>query len=160
MIDPPRIRPGRDHARGQEGLDLRAPQEPAIDLGVIERADPHAVTPQDERPVVPVPERNGELPPSPGEHPFAQVFIEVGPGLGVAPGLEPVPAREQFLAQFGILKQLAVERDPDRLILIADRLPAAGQVNDRQPPSSERHPRLDVDLLVVGPSVRNGPRHG
>ena len=50
-----------DHPRGQQRLDLRAPEQPAVDLGVVERADADPVAAQDQGPVVAVPERDGEL---------------------------------------------------------------------------------------------------
>ena len=40
------IRTCGHHARGENRLDLRSPEEPAVDLGVIERADPDAVAPR------------------------------------------------------------------------------------------------------------------
>ncbi len=96
MIDAPGIGPRGDHARGEERLDLGAPKQPAVDLGVVERADPDAVAAEDQRARLAVPERDGELPPRLVEHPFAQVLVEVDPGLGVATGREPMAARQEL----------------------------------------------------------------
>ena len=113
VIDPLRVGPRLDQPRGQQRLDLRAPEQPAVALGVVERADAHAVAAQDQRPVGAVPERDGELAPGLLEHPLAAVLVEVDPGLGVAAGRQPVAAGQQLLAQLGILEELAVEGDPD-----------------------------------------------
>ena len=58
---PADVWPRGDHARGEQGLDLRAPEQPAVDLGVVERADADPVAAQDQGAAVPVPERDGEL---------------------------------------------------------------------------------------------------
>ena len=39
MVDPTRIGPGGHQARGEDGLDLRAPDQPAVGLGIIQGAD-------------------------------------------------------------------------------------------------------------------------
>ncbi len=67
------------------------------------------------------------------EHLWTVVLVEMDPRLGVAAGGEPVPSGEQVATQLGILEQLAVEGDPDRAVLVADRLSSPGQVDDREP---------------------------
>ena len=109
--------------------------------------------------LVAVPERDGELAAGLGEHALAAVLVQVDPGLGVASGRQPVAACQELLSQLGVLEQLAVEGDPDRAVLVGDRLPAARQVDDREPPGSQRHAGLDVDLLVVGPAMGDRRRH-
>ena len=91
--------------------------------------------------------------------PSPMVFVEMDPRLGVAAGGQAVPAGQELLAQLGILEQLAVEGDPDRAVFVGDRLPAPGQVDDRQPPGPQRHARLDVELLVVGTAVGDRAGH-
>ena len=159
QVDAHRVRPRRDQPRGQQRLDLRAPEEPAVDHRVIQRADAHAVTSQDQGPRVPVPERDGELAPSLVEDPFAVIFIEVHPQLGVATGGQPMPPRHQLGLQLGILEDLPVLRDPDGAVFIADRLPASRQVDDRQPACPHRQSRLDVDLFVVRPAMSDRAGH-
>ena len=120
---------------------------------------PDPVAAQDQRPRLAIPERDGELAPRLVEHRLAVVFVEMDPRLGVAARRQAMPAGQELPAQLGILEQLAVEGDPDRAVLVADRLPAAGQVDDRQPPGPERHARLDVELLVVGTAVGDRAGH-
>ena len=87
------------------------------------------------------------------------IFVEVGPKLGVATGREPVASLDQRFLQLRIFKDLAILRDPDRAVFIADRLPSARQIDDRKPSCPEGNARLDVNLLVVRPSVRDRGRH-
>src|SRR6185503_17521770 len=49
--------------------------------------------------------------------------------------------------------------DPVAPGLIAHRLPAGDEVDDRQPGHAESHVALDVDPRVVGPSVLEEPEH-
>ena len=71
---------------------------------------------------------------------LAVVFVEMDPGLGVAARREAVSARQQFLRQLGILEQLAVERDPDRAVLVAIgcRPPARSMIESRRAPAPRR----------------------
>ena len=48
-----------------------------------------------------------------------------------------MPAERQALAQFTIVVQLAVEHDGDIARLIPDRLVAADQVDDAEPPNAQ-----------------------
>ena len=159
VVDALDVGPGLHHARGEQGLDLGAPEQPAVGLGVVERADAHAISSQDEGAAGPIPERDGELAAGLGEHAFAQVLVEVNPRLGVAAGGEPVAPRQELLAQLGILEQLAVEGDPDRSVLVGDRLPAPRQVDDRQPPGPQRQAGLDVNLLVIRAAMSDRRGH-
>src|SRR5271157_2840637 len=160
VIDAAHVRLRSDHCRGQEGFDLRAPEQPAVNLGVMERADAHTVPTQDQGPAGAVPERDGKLSPRPDEHRFSQVLVKVDPRLGVAAGRQPMPPRQEILPQFGILEQLAVEGNPDRSILIGERLTAPCQIDDRQAPGPQGNSWLDVDLLVIRAPMSDRRRHG
>src|SRR5271157_2016806 len=160
VIDAANVRLRPDHCRGQQGLDLRAPEQPAVNLRVMERADAHTVPTQDQGPAGAVPERDGKLSPRPDEHRFSQVLVKVDPRLGVAVGRQPMSPRQEILPQFGILEQLAVEGNPDRSILVGEWLTAPCQIDDRQAPGSQGHPWLDVDLLVIRAPMSDRCRHG
>ena len=93
------------------------------------------------------------------EDTLAKFFVQVDPGFGVAAGGELVTAAEQFLAELRVFVELAFEGDPDVVLLVGHRLPAAGDVDDREPPRAERDARLDVDVLVIRTAVRDRGRH-
>ena len=93
------------------------------------------------------------------EHALAEFFVEMDPGFGVAVRGEPVAALEQFFAQLGVFVELAFEGDPDVARFVGQRLPAAGDVDDREPAIAERDARLDVDVFVVGTAMRDRGRH-
>ncbi len=70
-----------------------------------------------------------------------------------------VSAGEQLGPQLGILEELAVECNPDRAVLVTQRLPTPREVDDRQTASPQRHARLAVELLVVGAAMGDRARH-
>ena len=131
VVDPFWVGDRPHQPRGEQRLDFGTPEEPAIALGVVERADAHAVAPKDQGTVRPVPKRDRELAARLLKHPLAEVFVKMDPCLGVATGCELVAACQEIAAKFGIFEEFAVERDPDGFILVADWLPAAGEVDDR-----------------------------
>src|SRR5262249_40010678 len=67
--------------------------------------------------------------------------------------------RKKLLAKLRILEQLTVERDPDRLIFVWNRLPAAFEVDNRQSPRTQADARLGVELLVIRAAMSDGPGH-
>jgi hypothetical protein len=71
-----------------------------------------------------------------------------------------MPSAEELLAQLGIVEQLAVERHPDRLILVGDRLPAAGDVDDRESSHTQGKAGFDVEVFIIRTAVGNRPGHG
>ncbi len=81
--------------------------------------------------------------------------------LGVAVGGESVTALAQLLAQAGVVVDLAVEGDPDRAVLVGERLVAALEVEDRQAPHADAGPVawIGVGPLVVGTAVLQTRQH-
>src|SRR5208337_1537252 len=118
MVDSPWLGLRFNHSGGQQGLDLRGPKQPAVALGGVQGKNPHPVPAQQQHPVAPVPECYAELAPRPLEDPLAMVLVQVDPEFSVATGGQVVPADSQLLAQLGIVEQLAVERNPDRFVLV------------------------------------------
>ena len=125
----------------------------------MQRADPDPVAAQDQRPRLAVPEGHGELAPGLREHPFAEILVKMHPELGVAAGGRGCGRAQKLLLELGILEDLAVLGDPDRAVLIAQRLTASRQVHDREPPRPQGQARLDVDMLVVRSAMGDRAGH-
>ena len=159
VVDSFRVGSRANESRSQERLDLRPPEQPAIAFGVVKRAYADTVAAEDQGSTGPVPERNGELAARLLEHPLAEVLVEMDPSLGVTARRELVAARQQVAAKFGILEKFAVERHPDRLVFVSDRLSPTGQVNDGKPTRPEGETWLEVALFVVGSAVSDGGGH-
>src|SRR5512135_3062463 len=84
--------------------------------------------------------------------------------FGVGMGAETVSVFFQLLAQLSIIINLAVERDPDRFVLVAHGLLSRwGKINDAQAlmPEADTDPGAVMDDLafVVGASMGERAAH-
>src|SRR5207249_1133352 len=80
-------------------------------------------------------------------------------GLGIASRPVAVTARLEPRAQSGVIIDLAVVSDPDRLVLVCHRLMPAGHVHDRQPPMAQPYRPLHPEPLTVRPPVAQNVAH-
>jgi hypothetical protein len=80
-------------------------------------------------------------------------------GFGVARRVEAVAVRFQLAAQLAEVVDLAVEDDPNSLVLVVNRLMPRGQVDDAEPAHAEAHPALDVQPFIVGSAMTNDLAH-
>jgi hypothetical protein len=90
---------------------------------------------------------------------FTEVFIQVGDALSIRISGKGMPALQQFVAEFPVIVDLAIEDDGNRTVLVVDRLPPAVDVNDRQ--TSHAKPDLVVKEkpVIVWPSPANKRTH-
>ena len=71
-----------------------------------------------------------------------------------------VPAPLEIAPQLLVVVDLAVEDDPDRAVLVRDRLVAAVEIDDAEAAHAERDAVADVHTLIVGAAMRHGAAHG
>src|SRR3989449_2599428 len=91
--------------------------------------------------------------------PISIDLVGVRDHFGVRTRVKPVPVLLQPLPQRREVVDLAVLDDLDRAVLVGDRLLPGLEIDDAQPPSPERDLRIDVEPLVVWPSVAERVRH-
>ena len=128
---------------------------------VVERLDPEAVARQHEPLARAVPHRDGEHPAQPLGEARTVLLVEVDEHLrvgvrrpeAVAGGLELGPQR-------GMVVDLAVLHDDDAAVLVGDRLVAALEVDDRQPPRGQAGAAQQRLPCAVGPAVAQRVAHG
>ena len=138
MADRVPVEPPLDVGTGsRSGLQLRAETEPSAALGVVERLDAQAVAREQELPLPRVPEREGEHAAQPLDAARPELLVEVHDDLGVGRRREAVAARHELAPQLAVVVDLAVEDDPDRAVLVGDRLLAGLEVDDGQPAHAE-----------------------
>src|SRR5215510_11374269 len=70
-----------------------------------------------------------------------------------------IASGQQSLAQLGEVVNFAVEDHPNRAVLVADRLAPRSQVDDREPPHSQRDVLFEIEAFVVRPAMNDGRRH-
>ncbi len=114
-----------------------------------------------------IPDREGEHPAQLLEALRALLLVEVDDDFRVGVGAEPVPLRDERRAKLLEIVNLAVEDDPDRAVLVRERLVPLGQVNDAQPAVAESdaaRSALDFEIAemeprVIGPAMRKRIAH-
>src|SRR5262249_5900382 len=106
-----------------------------------------------------VPQREREHPVQAPDQFVAMIFVKMDDDFGVGMRAELMASREEPLAQFLEVVNLAVEDHPDRAVFVDDRLTARGQINDREPPHSQRDVLFEIEAFVVGPAVNDRRRH-
>ena len=79
----------------------------------------------------------------PLDAPLSFLFVQVQDCLRIAPRSVPMPSRFKPGTEGSVVIDLAVVDDPDALVLVRERLMAAGYVDDREPPVSQSDRSLD-----------------
>src|SRR6267142_919929 len=79
--------------------------------------------------------------------------------LGVAPRAEDVAVALELAPELGKVVDLAVLDDDARAVLADDRLVAALEVDDREPPRRERDGAVDVFATAVGAPMHERAAH-
>ena len=86
-------------------------------------------------------------------------LVKVEDYLGIRAGGEPMSLTEQLFPEFQVVEDLAVEGDPQRRVLVAHGLLAAGEVNDAEPGMRQTHAVLSVKSGIVRPAMSQHPNH-
>jgi hypothetical protein len=160
LIEADRIEGPRQVGRaGEDRLDLAAEDHLAVALGVVERPHPDPIASQDQAALGAIPQREGPLAVHPIEGVLAPLLPGVEDDLGVALGAEAVAGGDELRAQLDVVEDLAVEDDPQSLVLVGHRLLAAGQIDDRQAGVGQPGARVAVGPELVGPAVVHRPQH-
>ena len=144
----------------QEGLDLRGERQPAVADRVVERLLPQAVAVEEKAAAPIVPQSNGEHAVQALDEGGPLLLVEVDEDFGVGAGAEMVPLRLELGTEVGIVVDLAVEDRPHRAVLVRDRLPAIGEADDAQAAVAHAERAAEVEPVLVGAAVRDGPVHG
>ena len=106
-----------------------------------------------------VPDCDGEHPAQPLPEAGAPLLVAMHEHLGVAVRPKDVAGPLEFAGELAIVVDLAVLDDDDAAVFAADRLVAAGQVDDREAPRGDPDPAVDVHALRVGAAVDERRRH-
>ena len=125
----------------------------------VQRLDAEAVAREQQPALARVPDGEGEHPAQVLEHALAALLVEVDEDLGVAAGGEAVAGALEIVPQRRVVEDLAVLHDVHGAVLGRDRLAAAGEVDDRQPPRGEGHRPGDGRRRVIGAAVDERRAH-
>ena len=126
---------------------------------VVERLLAEAIARQHERTRALVPHGEGEHPAESVNTALPALLVEVHDHLSVRLRTERMPTGAQLISKLDVVVDLAVEGDPDRPVLVRDRLAAAIQVDDREP--ADRHPEraARIESPLIWTAVEHRVRH-
>jgi hypothetical protein len=156
LVERHRVELARDLGEAQQRTELRREDQRVAEPRVDQRLDPERIAGQDEAALAGVPHRGRPHAAQAVGEAQAAVLVAVDQDLAVRPAGEAVPARLEGAALAGVLVQLAVGHHLHGAVLRADRLRAAGGVDERQAPRAERRAAVDETALAVGAPVRLG----
>ncbi len=134
-------------------IELARKVEDAVEDGVEQRLLSQPVAREERRARTLVVDGEGEHAIEPFDDGGTVFLPRVKDGLGVGSRPEAVAFRNQIGAQVVMVVDLAVEDDPARVVFVADRLVAAGAVDDRETPEAENRRLRLVKPIAVGAAV-------
>ena len=149
----------RQPGKRAQRLQLRAEHERAVVPRVVERLDAEVVAREEELAAAAVPQREREHAGEPVEQSAPHAFQ---PWTSTSPSpcvREHVAGRRELAPQRAEVVDLAVEDDGDRAVGGHERLPAAGEVDHRQPAMAESDRAVEVKAVGVGAAMRERRGH-
>ena len=153
LIERDRIDLARHAGQRQDGLDLGREGKLSARGAVEQGTHAQPIPRQKQRAGPRVPDGERPLAVEMADARLAVLFVRVEDDLRVRPGGELVTAPDELLAQLDVVENLAVERDPERLVFVRHRLVSAGQIENAQSCVAQPHARVRVVADAVGPAV-------
>ena len=121
--------------RCQKGLRLRREKQFPLSRVAIEQGlDPDTIPGKKKRPGRTVPQCEGKHAPKIVDTVIPVFFIKMDDSLRIAPGVKRVAFALQVSFQFRIVEDFPVEDDPDRPVLVVNRLLSSPYIDDGKPP--------------------------
>src|SRR5208282_893519 len=141
-----------------QGAQLRGKRQSARFYTVKKRFHSQAIACQQQPPFAAIPNGERKHATQVVEEPEVVLLVKMQNGFGVAVRPELMAPRQEIRAQIAIVIDFTVEGNPDGLVLVGDRLVAAGQVNDAQAPIPQAQRAVQVKALVVRPTMHHRVR--
>ena len=141
--------------RREQALGLRAPDQAITETRHVERLDADAIAAEHQTVRLRIPDGEGEHAVEPRRDVDALLLVEMRDHLDVGVGAQHVAACLELPRQLGGVVDLAVADHLDRAVLVAERLLAAGNVDDGEP----AHPEGDLAMGVLAERVRAAVHH-
>ena len=157
----------RAHAgQGQQRLDFGAESEPAFVLPQEQRLLAERVARHEQAIIARIPDGERKHAAKVPHAILAPLHVGVDDGFGIGSGAETVAQRDQLLAQWLVIVDFAIEDDLHVARLVAQRLVAGSDIDNRQAPVQQAHLPRTVGggglqhAGVIRAAVRDGAPHG
>src|SRR5678809_1499622 len=87
-------------------------------------------------------------------------FIKVQNTFGIGTGPKLMASLDQVRIQIREVMRFAIKHNPERFILVRDRLIAAFYVNNSEPPHSQTNAWFEMETIAIRATMHNGLCHG
>ena len=159
LVEPHGVGRRLDLAAREQGLRFRGKHQVPAHDAVEERAHPEPVPGEQHGLMATVVNRERELPVQATQHPGAPLLVRVHQHLGIAARAKAMPGPYQLRAQLQVVIDLAVVHDEHSSIFVAQRLGAAGDVDDAEAHVGQTHALARVPPAAVGTAMPQRGRH-
>ncbi len=134
----------------EDRLDLRCEQQAVLGDRPVQRLDAQPIAGEEQPAAAGVPDREREHASKAMHAVVAPFLVGVHDRFGITQRPVPMTRRFERRTHVAVVVDLAVVDDPDRCILVAERLLSRRQIDDAQPPMAEGRACIDV----AAPRVR------
>src|SRR5690606_3493432 len=136
-------------------LHFGGPCKAAVLLTKVERFDAHAIAHEYQLVLPGIPQGYCKHASQVVDETLAMLLVQMHDDFNIAAAAKPVSALLQHLPQLAEVVDLPVADSPDCAVFIAERLLAAADIDNRQPPHAEHHGLTVVESLIVGTSMQD-----
>src|SRR5262249_15800738 len=143
----------------KDRLDFRTKEQCPARLRIEERPHAQPVSPEEERPLLCVPDGDDKLAIESLEAAGSELLVQVQDDFRISVRREPMAACLQVPSQLDVIEHFAVEDDPQGPVFVGDRLLTGMQIDDAQPCAAEGNPIVGVDAELVGTPVAETRQH-
>ena len=142
-----------------ESAKLAREHETARRRGIIERLFTEAITGQEQSGPPAVPDREGEHAVEAQGQPLTPILVTMDQDLGIRMmGAKNMAGAQQLSTQLGVVVDLAIENDTDRVVLVPHRLMATLDVENGETPVTD--PKRPTIIREKSLSVRSAMSEG
>src|SRR5437667_609268 len=133
----------------EQRFGLRCKDQAVREVRIVERLDAEPVAREEESMPTRIPERQGKHPVEPVNEALSLFFVEMNHDLGIGSRHELMPFRAEPLTKLVEVVDLPIKNNPDRSVLVRDRLAPRIEVDDGESSHSQPHRAVAVVSFVV-----------
>ena len=148
-----------DLGSGQQRFDLGRQPKPIARERVVKGLFSSTIARRQQRTTPAVPERQREHAADSLQEALAVFLVSVNQHLDVGLRAELVSASDELALDFLKVVDLAVRHQLNRAVLVGERLLAAREIDDRQPPHRQADARQHDAPLFIGSPMVQRPHH-
>src|SRR5262249_26592382 len=137
---------------GEQTFQFTTEVERISILPIVVGFDPKPVSSEQQLLLAIVPDGKGKHSTKMGDEVFTELFIEMNQTLSIGGGHQSMSTLCKIPSQFSKIVNLPIEYNPDRLVLVVDRLSPSLHVDNGKPSHTQAHSISKIEPVVIGTS--------